>query len=758
METTSSTAPPSPPRVRGMLDSLIEYCHILEGSQAFANVGISANHFIHRLLTLQSCLRDNDRDPQQHCCSKVMDLSYDLETLFEDIELQQHVGSSYSSDPPFWSQLLATQHKLVHQGSSSTLYGTSQRLASMLKLLDQFVNEIKPFACSLPLPKTQIHVIVQKPQIGYNYHGLKQLIDENESPSSSVGFDDNHGCVLRCNYCTSLRFSSLRRGFGFLQCSAPFKDLKLPPCWKDLGFPWYLKQCVEFYNFASTNFPSRPNKETILLLWIAEGFVQQTHGTSLEDEASHYFDGLLQRGDIENQFNHQFPIVPKGFFCFDNSNGGIDKDNLPQHEHHVCMPCFSESQMETISNLPNSNVFRSFFVFSQNYNYSSNTLLEDQHYCDKFKLTSMVFLKLTNLRVLILYGIGFCIVPEYICGLLHLRYLDLSNNPLKELPDSLTNLLRLQTLKILQTYIKSLPKNLYKMVNLRHVCTDSGMCFESVPPYIGRLVSLQTFKDFVVNRQNGCKIIELKDLNNLRGKLCIRQLENVTSCDEAQQARLYLKKHLTWLRLCWSESDILDVDVNFDVIEFLQPHHNLQLLEIYGYLNSTFPRWISDTSFKNLSSITLEECVCEQLPEFGVLPSLRSLRISVVTGVNDIYESFYGHGKVKVGFPSLCTLYVSFMLDLETWFGFANGDLPKLEKLHIISCPELKHLPEMKNLSMLNELVIEECTKLNSLPKNGLPGNVKLLRIHHCPDLAKKCRRKVGTEWKKIAHIPSIDV
>ncbi|RYR18316.1 hypothetical protein Ahy_B03g062931 [Arachis hypogaea] len=534
MDTTSSTAPPSPPRVRGMLDSLIEYCHILEGSQAFANVGLSANHFIHRLLTLQSCLRDNDRDPQQHCCSKVMDLSYDLETLFEDIELQQHVGSSYSSDPPFWSQLLATQHKLVHQGSSSTLYGTSQRLASMLKLLDQLVNEIKPFACSLPLPKTQIHVIVQKPQIGNNYHGLKQLIHENQSPSSSVGFDDNHGCVL--------------------------------------------------------------------------------------------------------------------------------------------------------------------------------------------------------------------------------RYLDLSNNPLKELPDSLTNLLRLQTLKILQTYITSLPKNLYKMVNLRHFCTDSGMCFEFVPPYIGRLVSLQTFEDFVVNRQNGCKIIELKDLNNLRGKLCIRQLENVTSCDEAQQARLYLKKHLTWLRLCWSESDILDVDVNFDVIEFLQPHHNLQLLEIYGYLNSTFPRWISDPSFNNLSSITLEECVCEQLPEFGVLPSLRSLRISVVTGVNDIYESFYGHGKVKVGFPSLCTLYVSFMLDLETWFGFANGDLPKLEKLHIISCPELKHLPEMKNLSMLNELVIEECTKLNSLPKNGLPGNVKLLRIHHCPDLAKKCRREVGTDWKKISHIPSIDV
>ncbi|MED6159046.1 hypothetical protein PIB30_038741 [Stylosanthes scabra] len=655
METTSSSLP----RVRGMLDSLIECCDILQGChQAFATIGITPNHFTHRLLTLQSCLPHIDScDPQQPSFSNViMDLSYDLETLFEDIHLQQHMASSYSSDPTFWSQFLATQQQLVHQGSS-ILYGTSHRLASMLKLIDQLVSQIKPSSSSISLPHTPSHhVIVQKPQIGNNYYGLKQLIDENEPPSSSVGFHDNHACLIRCNYYNSLCFSSLRRGFGFLQCSTAFRDLKLPPSWKDLGFPWYLKQCVEFYNFASTNFPSRPNKETMLLLWIAEGFVQQTQGTSLEDEASQYFDALLQRGDIENQFNHQFPIVPEGFFCFDNSNGVIDNDNLPQHEHHVCMPCFSDSHMETISNLPNSDVCRSLFVFSQNYNHSSNTHLEDHHYHDKFMLPSILFLKLTNLRVLILYGIGFSIVPDYIFGLLHLRYLDLSNNPLKELPDSLANLLRLQTLKILQTYIKSVPKNLYKMANLRHLCADSGTCFEFVPPYIGRLVSLQTFEDFAVIRQNGCRITELKDLNNLHGKLCIRQLENVKSSDEAQQARLYLKKHLTWLRLCWSESGILDVDVNFDVIEFLQPHHNLQLLEIYGYLNSTFPSWISDPSFKNLSSITLEECVCEQLPEFGVLPSLKSLRISVVTGVDDIYESFYGHGKVKVGFPSLCTL------------------------------------------------------------------------------------------------------
>ena len=733
------------------MDSLIEFCTILEGSQAFGSVGITANHLTQRLLTLQSWLND---DPQHY--SKVKDLSYDLETLFEDIELE-HVASSPSSDP-FWSELLATQQHHVHQ--SFTLYGitptlsTTHRLASMLKLIDQLVHEIKPLSRLMPLPNTP-NVIVQKPMVG-NYHdGLKQLIDKGGSGSGSSsggggGFAD-HACVLRYNDC-SLYVSSMRRGFP--QCSTAFRNLKLPPCWKDFGYPWYLKECVEFYNFVSSTFPSKPNKETLMLLWIAEGYVQQAHGTSLEDEASHYFDGLLQRGDIANQFNHRFPIIPDGFFCFANADNG----DLPQHERHVCMPCFSDSEtyMETITNLPNSSVCRSLFVFSHNYNHF-NTLLEDHHY-DKFLLPSTVFLKLTNLRVLILYGIGLWIVPDYIFGLLHLRYLDLSNNPLKELPDLLVNLFRLQTLKVLQTYIKSLPKNLYRMASLRHICVDSGVCSESVPQFIGRLVSLQTFEDFAVQRQHGCKISELKDLNNLRGKLCIRQLENVTSCDEAQQARLHLKRHLTWLRLCWFESDILDLDVNFGVLEFLQPHYNLQDLEIYGYLNSTFPSWMSDPSFKNLGSVTLDECVCEQLPAFGLLHCLKSLRISVVYGVKDIGESFYGQDKVKVGFPSLCTLYISFMNDLETWFGFTNGDLPKLEKLHIRCCPELKHLPEMKTLDSLTELVIQECTKLNSLPKNGLPSNVNLLRIHQCPELAEKCDSEVGAEWKKISHIPSIDV
>jgi len=74
-------------------------------------------------------------------------------------------------------------------------------------------------------------------------------------------------------------------------------------------------------------------------------------------------------------------------------------------------------------------------------------------------------------------------------------------------------------------------------------------------PNIGRLTSLQSLYHFYVKNEKGYEIQQLEHLNNLRGKLFIECLENVRSKEEALQARLADKVHLTELTLQWGGID-----------------------------------------------------------------------------------------------------------------------------------------------------------------------------------------------------------
>ena len=68
-------------------------------------------------------------------------------------------------------------------------------------------------------------------------------------------------------------------------------------------------------------------------------------------------------------------------------------------------------------------------------------------------------------------------------------------------------------------------------------------------PRIGKLVSLQNFDVFAVQNKRGYKIEELGDMTQLRGRLCVVNLENVfsqkkknledvSSMEEAQRAKM----------------------------------------------------------------------------------------------------------------------------------------------------------------------------------------------------------------------------
>ena len=114
-----------------------------------------------------------------------------------------------------------------------------------------------------------------------------------------------------------------------------------------------------------------------------------------------------------------------------------------------------------------------------------------------------------------------------------------------------------------------------KLINLRHL--DNYGVLEGLPKGIGRLSSLQTLDVFIVSSDGNdeCRIGDLRNLNNLRGRLSIKGLDEVKDAGEAEKAELKYKIHLQRLDLEFGRKEGTK-----GVAEALQP---IQTRNLYVY-------------------------------------------------------------------------------------------------------------------------------------------------------------------------------
>ncbi|XP_034692043.1 putative disease resistance RPP13-like protein 1 isoform X1 [Vitis riparia] len=480
----------------------------------------------------------------------------------------------------------------------------------------------------------------------------------------------------------------------------------------------HLKHCFAYCSI----FPQGHQfyKEKLILLWMAEGLLhpQQNEGTRMEEIGESYFDELLAKSFFQKSIGrkgscfvmhdliHELAQHVSGDFCA-RVEDDVKLPKVSEKAHHFVY--FKSDYTELVA-------FKNFKVMTRAK--SLRTFLEVKsignlpwYYLSK-RVLQDILPKMWCLRVLSLCAYAITDLPKSIGNLKHLRYLDLSFTMIKNLPESICCLCNLQTMMLRKcSKLDELPSKMGKLINLRYLDIDGcGSLREMSSHGIGRLKSLQRLTQFIVGQNNGLRIGELGELLEIRGKLCISNMENVVSVNDASRANMKDKSYLDELIFDWGDECTNGVTqsgaTTHDILNKLQPHPNLKQLSITNYPGEGFPNWLGDPSVLNLVSLELRGCGnCSTLPPLGQLTQLKYLQISRMNGVECVGDEFYGNAS----FQFLETLSFEDMKNWEKWL--CCGEFPRLQKLFIQKCPKLTgKLPEQ--LLSLVELQIRECPQL----------------------------------------------
>ncbi|GJX31564.1 NB-ARC domains-containing protein [Tanacetum coccineum] len=264
---------------------------------------------------------------------------------------------------------------------------------------------------------------------------------------------------------------------------------------------------------------------------------------------------------------------------------------------------------------------------------------------------------------------------------------------------------------------------------------------------------------------------ELQFLKNLHGKVSIEGLEKVKNATEAREANLS-QKRLTKLEVEWSDISYASrkVTIENDVLDALKPYNDcLEKLGIANYLGLEFPKWVGDSSFRQLARVSIRGCKkCTFLPPLGQLESLKELSIQDMGDVEVVGLEFFGVG---LAFPSLESLSFQNMWGWKVWStngrsGVADSVFPCLQELKIEFCPNLVDVILKAPLLSLKGLTISNCgdglmrslvhvapsvTKLEIESISGLTNDVwrgVMLHLKALEELYVKYCHKIRYLWE----------
>uniref|UniRef100_A0ACD5UHS6 Uncharacterized protein n=1 Tax=Avena sativa TaxID=4498 RepID=A0ACD5UHS6_AVESA len=489
------------------------------------------------------------------------------------------------------------------------------------------------------------------------------------------------------------------------------------------SLPEHLQQCFAYCSLFPKDYRIDPNK--LIWMWIAQGLVHRegNMSRSLEDIGRGYFNDLLARsffqvlrcGDqtyyIMHDLMNDLALHVSHGECF-----RIDHVSVGVFPHCIRHLSVSSEHLGDLVNYDGLGRLRTFIV------------LNDAWFCSKVSLSHDILSKLKSVRVLDVSGCCFESLPEYVNYLIHLRYLAIPRT-YYPLPITISRLNHLQALFVQyhscyssriycsnkRKQLKysrgdvnttgghfSLPESISGLINLVHV--DIEKAYTLMLSSMHQLPCVEGSGQFLVDKEEQ-SLVQLQDLNNLRGDLSVRLLENVRNREEAAKCHLDLKEHISKLELEWGSCDgAHDMDKGFEVLDVLKPHHNLDELTISGYPGVKSPSWLESDWLRRLKLICLRDCNrWEVLPPLGDLPLLRTLEVRRMDELKALGQEFFGHA----GFPSLERLLLERLPKLEWCLVDNDQVLHNLRHLSVAGCPRLRAYPTyprtLRHIALLDQ-------------------------------------------------------
>ncbi|KAH7565343.1 hypothetical protein JRO89_XS09G0190900 [Xanthoceras sorbifolium] len=540
-----------------------------------------------------------------------------------------------------------------------------------------------------------------------------------------------------------LRFKSTRKEWKNILCSEMWKleefekGVFTPLLLSYYDLPSKVKRCFTYCAMFPKDFHFE--KDGLIKLWMAQGYLGLEHNEDMETSGEKYFnrlamlsffqefekddDGRIMRCKMHDIVHDVAQFLSKNECCM------IEDKDLREGKMNTL--CEKASQLMLVIT-GRDTIFTSICNFKKlrSLLFQSPDLLN--YLRRDVKVLPKLFDELGCLKAL---GIrNFCTqhIPKGIGKLIHLRYLDLSGNyELIKLPETLCELHNLQTLNLDGCdNLKELPQGIGKLINLRHLMNKGSRSLRYMPKGIERLINLRTLSEFrVCSGDYGGKACSLECLNNLP-HLESLGIAGWESLRMDQIVEFKINKNIRVLRLVFNRADQrADPMKDEAILKAFQPPPDLQRLTIQRYEGHTMSG-LRVTSLNKLKWIKLQLFHnCLLLPPLGKLPSLETLSIEKMTSVRAVGNEFLGVesdddtslSSSFISFPRLKTLKISDMWAWEVWdFGIDDRVMPSLRSLEIRNCYELKGLPkQLLQMAPLQNLFIEHCPILKQLYTKG---------------------------------------
>ncbi|TVU14851.1 hypothetical protein EJB05_38347, partial [Eragrostis curvula] len=519
--------------------------------------------------------------------------------------------------------------------------------------------------------------------------------------------------------------------------------------------PYELQQCFLYCSIFPYNYEFLA--EDLIAIWISQGFVRGNNSSDIEETGRGYLTEL----------------VGSGFFEQVDTEGSQICVMVPALMHDFAKlvsrkECAVIDSMECNELLPTTRHLSILTDFAYHYEVYPQKIQRNERFeeklrsvvtparklrtllligkCDCFFLRSFqhIFEKEKYLRMLQISSPYASFDDDFLPSLVnstHLRYLKVKiegNGEALHIPQS-----KFYHLEVLDAGNSAICNDMNGLVSMRRLFVKKGA--QCSITGVDETNSPQESHNST-DQHSGCfEIRRLQSMNRLV-HLSVFQLGNLNTAEADGAKVLRDKQHLENLQLSWK--DIIDsnnissssnfADTESDVLEGLEPHHNLKCLQISGYNGATSPSWLA-SSVTNLRALHLKDC-----GEWQILPSLESLPFLIKLKLTNMKKV------IELSIPSLEELVLFKLPKLELCSCNSVMDLSSsLRVLKISRCHVLKSFPLFESCEKFNieqkswfcrldKLAIDGCSQLkisNHLPPSSTVSELWIRDVLEIPDI-----------------------